>query len=150
MTAPDFEAVDANGNEVKLSDYFGTPIVLNVWASWCGPCKSEMPEFDAVCKELEGEVQFLMVNMTDGSRETLEIARAFIEEEGYSFPVLSDTQQMAAYLYGVTSIPTTYFLDSEGQLIAGAKGAISRDILMQGIEMILPTEGETSEKSAEE
>lgn len=134
--APDFTVYDLEGNAHQLSDFFGKPIVLNFWASWCGPCKSEMPDFDAACAELDGQVQFLMVNMTDGSRETVDTASAFIEEQGYTFPVYYDTEQSAAYMYGVYSLPTTYFIDREGNLVAQAKGAISVDILQQGIDMI--------------
>lgn len=134
--APDFTVYDLEGNAHQLSDFFGKPIVLNFWASWCGPCKSEMPDFDAACAELDGQVQFLMVNMTDGSRETVDTASAFIEEQGYTFPVYYDTEQSAAYMYGVYSLPTTYFIDREGNLAAQAKGAISVDILQQGIDMI--------------
>lgn len=134
--APDFTVYDLEGNAHQLSGFFGKPIVLNFWASWCGPCKSEMPDFDAACAELDGQVQFLMVNMTDGSRETVDTASAFIEEQGYTFPVYYDTEQSAAYMYGVYSLPTTYFIDREGNLAAQAKGAISVDILQQGIDMI--------------
>ena len=139
-TAPDFTVYDIDGNEVKLSDYFGKPIVLNFWASWCGPCKSEMPEFNEMYSELDGEVIFLMVNMTDGSRETVESASEYVSEEGFSFPVMYDTAQDAAYTYAVYSLPTTYFLDEEGYLIARAVGAIDKDTLQQGIDMIYAPE----------
>ena len=139
-TAPDFTVYDIDGNEVKLSDYFGKPIVLNFWASWCGPCKSEMPEFNEMYYELDGEVIFLMVNMTDGSRETVESASEYVSEEGFSFPVMYDTAQDAAYTYAVYSLPTTYFLDDEGYLIARAVGAIDKDTLQQGIDMIYTPE----------
>jgi len=136
MLAPDFTVYDIDGNEVHLSDYIGKPIVLNFWASWCGPCKSEMPEFQEKYKELNGDVQFLMVNMTDGSRETVEIASEFIKGEGYTFPVLYDTQSNAAYLYSVYSLPTTYFIDKDGYIVAYAAGAIDGATLQKGIDMI--------------
>ena len=134
--APDFTAVDGEGNEVHLSDFMGKPVVLNFWASWCGPCKMEMPDFNEAYLEQGGEIQFLMVNMTDGAQETLEGAKEFIADSGYSFPVLFDTGYEAAIAYGVSSIPATYFIDSEGSLVARAVGAIDAETLQRGISMI--------------
>ena len=134
--APDFTVYDRDGNEVKLSDFLGKPVVLNFWASWCGPCKMEMPDFDEIYLELGDEVQFLMINLTDGTSETVEGASGFIAQQGYSFPVFYDTSGMAATVYGVQSIPTTYFIDDEGYAITYAVGAISGDMLRQGIDLI--------------
>ena len=134
---PDFTVYDIDGNEVHLHDYFGKPIVLNFWASWCGPCKSEMPDFNEVYQELGEEVQFLMINMTDGDRETVEIASEFVAGQGYTFPVFYDTDYDAANTYGISSIPTSFFIDSEGNLVAYYTGAMSEDLLRQGIELIL-------------
>ena len=134
--APDFTVYDIEGNAVKLSDFFGKPIVLNFWASWCGPCRSEMPEFDAASQELQEEVTFLMVNMTDGGQETVETASALIAQEGYQFPVYYDTDMDAAMVYGVYSLPTTYFINAEGVVIAQATGAIDAETLQRGIDMI--------------
>ena len=138
MQAPDFTVYDIDGNEVKLSDFFGKPIVVNFWASWCGPCKMEMPDFNEKHQELGEEVTFLMVNMTDGSRETVDIASAFIAEQGYTFPVFYDTASSAAMTYSVYSLPTTFFIDAQGNAIAQATGAIDAATLQKGIDMINP------------
>ena len=134
--APDFTVVDADGNEVKLSDFFGKPIVLNFWASWCGPCKSEMPDFDEIYLEMGDDIQFLMINLTDGYQETLGKAKAFLEDSGYQFPVYFDVNSEAAMAYGVMSIPTTYFIDASGNVIVYARGALSAENLLKGIGMI--------------
>lgn len=134
--APDFTVYDADGNPHKLSDLKGKPVVLNFWASWCPPCKAEMPEFDETCKELAGKVEFMMVNLTDGATETVESARNFIHMMEYSFPVYYDTDIDAASKYGITSIPTTFFIDADGNLVAHATGAIDKALLMRGIGMV--------------
>lgn len=136
IIAPDFEVIDKEGNPVKLSSFFGKPIVLNFWASWCGPCQSEMPDFNEKYAELGGDVHFVMVNMTDGGRETVETASAFIEKNGYDFPVLFDTKSEAAMTYGAYSLPTSFFINAEGHVIAQAVGAIDAATLQRGIDMI--------------
>ena len=136
VAAPDFTVQDWDGNEVKLSDYIGKPIVLNFWAHWCGPCQMEMPEFNTVYEELNGEVTFLMVHMgaavEDGKEKVL--------DGGYSFPVVFDVDSAAGAVYGVTAYPTTYFIDTEGNLQAYYVGAMDRALLQLGLDMIYTPE----------
>ncbi len=133
--APDFHVYNRDGSTVHLSDFFGKPIVLNFWASWCGPCQSEMPDFNEKYAELGDEINFVMVNITTG-RETMETAAAFIDQNGYDFPVFYDTTSEAAITYGAYSLPTSFFINAEGHLVAQAIGAIDSETLQIGIDMI--------------
>ncbi len=135
-SAPDFTVVDADGNEVKLSDFFGKPIVLNFWASWCYYCKEEMPDFDEAYKN-NPDITFLMVNVTDGRSETMESAQKYVKDAGYSFPVYYDTKLDAASTYGASGLPMTVFIDAEGNLVTYAAGMLSADNLALGISMIV-------------
>ncbi len=136
VAAPDFIVQNADGQEISLSDMKGNPVVLNFWASWCPPCKGEMPEFQTVWEEVGSDVEFMMVDMVDGQRETMQTGSAYIEEQGYTFPVYYDVSQEAAIAYGVTSIPTTYFIDKDGNIAAGAQGAIDEATLREGLHLI--------------
>ncbi len=140
MDAPDFRVYDQQGREVKLSDFEGKPVVLNFWASWCGPCKMEMPDFQKKYEALQGQVHFVMVNLTDGVGETVDSAHSFLLSQGYTFPVYYDTTSQAANTYYIQSIPTTFFINAEGKLIAQATGAIDEATLDKGIAMILPAQ----------
>ena len=134
-SAPDFTVFDYNGNEVKLSDYKGKPVVLNFWATWCYYCKQEMPDFNKAYENYP-DVQFLMVNATDGVQETMSMAKEYYEQQGFGFDVFFDTNLEAVTNYNVTGFPTTYFIDAHGNLIAQAQGAIDRETLQTGIDMI--------------
>ncbi len=135
--APDFTVYDLDGNTHKLSDFRGKPVILNFWASWCGPCKMEMPDLEKAYQEYGDQIQFMLVDLTDGSQETVEKASAFIKEQGYTFPVFYDTAMEGAYAYGVSGIPVTYFINAEGVFVAYYQGAMTADILQQGMDMLL-------------
>ena len=133
--APDFSVADSDGNSVKLSDILknGKPVVLNFWASWCPPCRGEMPEFEQVFKERGSEVQFMMVNLTDGQRETKEIAMQYVSAQGFTFPVYFDLNQEGSAAYISRYIPATYFIDKDGYIVSSREGQIDKAFLLNGI-----------------
>ena len=135
--APDFTVYDFDGIAHKLSDFRGKPVILNFWASWCGPCASEMPEFQSFYEQYGEDIHFVLVNLTDGHQETVASASAFLEENGYTLPVYYDTDIDAAMKYGVSAVPVSYFIDAEGYFAAWAEGALSEDMLRQGVDLLL-------------
>ena len=137
QTAPDFTVYDVEGNPHKLSDFRGKPVILNFWASWCGPCKMEMPDFDEKHQAYGDQIHFLMVDVTDGQQETVEKASAFIAERGFTFPVYYDTELQAASAYNTSGLPVTYFLDAEGCFVAWQQGMLTADTLQKGIDILL-------------
>ncbi len=135
--APDFTVYDLDGNAHTLSEFRGKPVILNFWASWCGPCVSEMPEFQKFYEAYGQDIHFVLVNLTDGHQETVESASQFLEAGGYTLPVYYDTDVNAAMVYGVSAVPVSYFIDAEGYFVAWAQGALSEDMLRQGVDMLL-------------
>jgi len=138
VSAPDFTVIDKNGNSVSLSDFIGRPIVLNFWASWCPPCKAEMPDYEDLYQEYSQKgVVFIMINMTDGSRETVNTATNFIADKGYSFPVYFDTLYSAAIAYNISSIPDSIFINKDGKIVSSYVGMIDADTLKSNLEKII-------------
>ncbi len=136
-TAPDFKVYDDNGKEVLFSTFKGKPVVINFWATWCGVCTTEFPFFEKAYQEYGDKVQFMMVNMTEGSYETEEKAKSFIEKNGYTFPVYYDKDLEASVKYYISAIPVTVFVDEDGNIVTKRIGGMNEQMLNGYIENLL-------------
>lgn len=123
--AADFTVYDSLGNPKSLSEFKGKPVVLNFWASWCGYCKQEMPQFDEAYKKYGEDVQFLMVDLTDGRQETQKRASSYLSGSGFTFPVYFDLRLNAAEAYNIHAVPKTFLIDSDGYIVEQVNGAVS-------------------------
>lgn len=136
--AKDFVVYDENLNKVKLSDYIGRPVVVNFWASWCPPCKAEMPLFNELSnKYKEEELTVLMVDLPDGERETMDKAKQFIKDNNYNMKILFDNDGNAATNYTISSIPRTLFIDKNGYIVEDHLGQITKNELENEINLLL-------------
>ena len=134
IPAVDFELEDQYGNIHRLEDYRGKTIFLNFWATWCPPCKAEMPDIQKLYEKsaTEGENAVIVLGVAapnmgqEGSEE--EIA-AFMEEKGYTYPVLMDTEGELFNSYGIMSFPTTFMIDRDGNVFGYVSGMLSADMM---------------------
>lgn len=128
--APDFELETLSGEKAKLSDFRGKKVFLNFWASWCGPCKEEMPDMQTFYDQYQDEVEIVAVNLT-GKENNEDDAIEFVEAYQYTYPILLDRELKAGTLYSVVAIPTTYFINSEGVVAAQRKtGPMTYDMMI--------------------
>ncbi len=125
MYAPDFTVTDREGNEVRFSDRTGKPMILNLWASWCPPCRAELPDFDAAYQTYGDQIDFMMIDLCDGRSETPATGASFVDQEGYTFPVFFDSTGSAASAYQAYAIPMTIGVKENGEICAVYNGALS-------------------------
>lgn len=119
VVAPDFTLKDLKGNQVTLKNFKGRVVFLNFWATWCPPCRREMPSMERLYKQLKDrDFTMLAVDMQESEKRV----RAFISEFSLSFPVLLDLNGDISSLYGIVGLPTTYIIDREGKIIGKAVG----------------------------
>ena len=135
--APNFTAYDDAGNPVSLKDMRGKPVIVNFFASWCGPCKMEMPYFDEFYHQYGDQVTFMMVNLCAFGNDTKENGKKMVEQGGWTFPVYFDSDGDAALKYAIRSMPTTIFVSPDGELKGRHTGVISRGDLEQTIQAMI-------------
>ena len=141
IPAPDFTLTDQYGETHTLSDYQGKTVFLNFWATWCGPCKMEMPDIQALYEEWDENAGDLVVLGVAGpgiGREgSAEDIAAFLEENGYTYPVVMDDTGTLFYQYGIIAYPTTFMIDPEGNVFGYVQGAVSREIMDDIVEQTM-------------
>ncbi|KNY25215.1 peptidylprolyl isomerase [Pseudobacteroides cellulosolvens] len=127
--APDFQLENADGKKVKLSDYKGKTVVLNFWATWCGPCKNEMPDINKAAGEIAKSKDAVLLTVNIG--ETKDVAVKFMKDNGYNMNLLLDSKMEIANKYGVSAIPTTIVIDKNGNIADQIVGATTYKKLME-------------------
>ncbi|MGS2777744.1 peroxiredoxin family protein [Robertmurraya sp. GLU-23] len=126
--APDFELMTLDGKTVKLSDYRGKKVILNFWATWCPPCKAEMPDIQKFYNEADDNVEILAINI-DPQYDV----KKFVREANVTFPVLLDSKDEVNNLYRILTIPTTYFIDGEGIIRSKHLSVMTIEIIREHI-----------------
>lgn len=138
VPAPDFTLLDQYGNSHTLSDYKGKTVFLNFWATWCPPCRAEMPEIQEIYKEYgENNSDVIILGIASpevGQEGSAEDIAAFLSENNYTYPVVMDTDGIMSYYYGISAYPTTFMIDKDGNVYGYVPGQITKDIMQSIIE----------------
>jgi cytochrome c biogenesis protein CcmG/thiol:disulfide interchange protein DsbE len=132
--APSFALKEVGtGRAIDLTQFRGKPVVLNFWATWCGPCWEEHPVLVANARMLQPNVQFLGVVFQDSEEKIL----GFLQQRGSSYPTVVDDKGKTAIAYGVGGVPETYFLDANGVIVAKWNGPMSADVLQANLQKVM-------------
>jgi thiol-disulfide isomerase/thioredoxin len=134
---PEFTVLDADGAENRLSDHRGKPVVINFWATWCPYCIEELPMFDEAAKTYGDRIDFMIVDCVDAYRETERNAKAYLEENGLTFPAYFDTMGEASALFGASSIPLTVFIHPDGTVMDSYLGAMQQETLQSYLDALV-------------
>lgn len=130
--APNFRLTLATGESLSLESLHGRPVIINHWATWCGPCRLEMPEL-LKAAQANDELVLIAANM----QESQEAMTAFVEEYGMEIPVAVDTEGVLAQSYGVRGLPMTFFIDREGTITTVWAGILTPDKISEFLAEIL-------------
>ncbi|MCM3638214.1 redoxin domain-containing protein [Sporosarcina luteola] len=133
---PNFELPTLSGEKVKLTDYKGKIVILNFWASWCGPCKVEMPHMQNYYKNKKdaANVEIIAVNMTSEERGGKKSIEKFVKEYGLTFPILLDNDGDVLDLYNIITIPTTYVIGTDGVISQKILGPMDEKMINELVE----------------
>jgi peroxiredoxin len=131
---PDAELVALSGETLQVSDFAGRPVVLNFWATWCGPCKEEIPELQAAHEKYSGSEGLQIIGITDESSSDVQ---PFVEANGMTFSIAYDRSGQASSRYRVQAIPTTLFINAEGIVVTRHTGVLSEGRMRLYIERLL-------------
>jgi len=128
IAVQDFALVGSGGETVRLSDFRGKVVILNFWASWCPPCRAEMPEFQELHEELQEskDAVLLLLNQIDGRRETAETGAKYLADNKLTMTNLLDFGTVGTQIFGVPGLPTTVVIDADGQLASYVAGATNK------------------------
>ncbi|UCZ53558.1 redoxin domain-containing protein [Bacillus shivajii] len=131
--APDFTLETLDGETMNLSDFRGQKVMINFWATWCPPCRAEMPDMQEVYEN--HDIQIIAVNLTE-TEPSVDQVKDFRDDFGLTFPILLDHDIEVAGLYEIQPIPTSYMIDTEGRVQSIAFGALNKEMMVQRFENI--------------
>jgi thiol-disulfide isomerase/thioredoxin len=123
--APDLTLADMAGKRITLSSLKGKIVLLNFWATWCPPCREEMPTLETLYQSFRSRSDFVLLAVD--SSEKKDVVTDFLKKTPYSFSVLLDEDGAVSYHYSISAIPTTFLIDAQGKIIAGTRGAFQWD-----------------------
>ncbi|MCL5264554.1 MAG: TlpA family protein disulfide reductase [Chloroflexi bacterium] len=135
MLAPDFTLKDPQGNQVSLSGFRGRPVMINFWATWCPPCRYEMPFMETVYRERAADGLVILAVSID---EDPNAVPRFMKEFGITFPVVLDTDQSVATKYRIRPIPTSFFVDKDGVIRDMEIGAMDKKTILKKLSKVMP------------
>ena len=135
--ATDFSYTDSDGNSYQLSDLYGKPCILNFFATWCPPCRAELPAFDAAYQNYGDRINFLILDLIDSGNESVQNGLDFVAANGYGFPLFFDSLGEGYSAYGTGYVPVTVLISADGGLVDVHVGGLSEQDLQGMIDQLL-------------
>ena len=134
VKAPDFELVNTDGKKVKLSDYKGKIVIIDFWATWCPPCREEIPHFVELQKEYKDDLTILGISLDTGTKNEVV---PFIKEYKINYPILFGTKEVVSDYGDIQAIPTAFVIDQEGNIVNTFIGYHEKSVFKAEIEKLL-------------